>query len=63
MGDMAGLSCIPQLHGRLFATRILIVLRSSAFRFPSAEIPAHGLPAERPRSQKDVKACSIVIFR
>jgi hypothetical protein len=48
MGDMAGLPRIPQLHGRLFATRILIVLRSSAFRFPSTEIPTHGLPAERP---------------
>ncbi len=42
MCDMAGLlPCIPQLHGMLFATRILIVLRS---RVPS--------DSSRPRSQR-----------
>jgi hypothetical protein len=65
MCDMAGLlPCIPQLHGMLFATRILVVLRS-------------GVPSDssRPRSQRmacpqpplvstdDVKACSSMIFR
>ena len=44
MRDMAGLSCIPQLHGMLFATRILVVLRSGAFRFLPARDPAHGSP-------------------
>jgi hypothetical protein len=46
MCDMAGLlPCIPQLHGMLFATRILVVLRSGVPSDSSQpEIPAHGSP-------------------
>jgi hypothetical protein len=63
MGDMVGLSRIPQLHGRLFATRIPIVLRLGAFRFPSTEIQRMACLHDVHRSQEDVKACSIVNFR
>ena len=65
MCDMAGLlPCIPQLHGMLFATRILVVLRSGAFRFLPARDPSAWLPADPPLvSTDDVKACSSMIFR
>lgn len=46
MRDIAGLPRIPQLHGRLFATRILVVLRSSTYRFLSARDPS-AWPARR----------------
>jgi hypothetical protein len=48
MRDMAGLSCIPRLHGRLFATRIPVVLRSSAFRFLPTRDPSAWLARRMP---------------
>jgi hypothetical protein len=64
MRDMAGLPRIPWLHGRLFATRILVVLRSRAFRFLSARDPSAWLAHKTPTGlDSDVKACSSMIFR
>ena len=64
MCDMAGLPCIPQLHGMLFATRIPIVLRSGASDSPQPELLAHGVPQNAHWfSTDDVKACSSMIFR